>query len=114
MKEKILSAGLILAAFLILIAGCVQQSSDTEDEFCVKNGTNAKLSLKEAREIALKSECAKVGTLTNKSLCNNYTGTWWIDLEPFTEKKGCNPACVVDIKNRTAEVNWRCTGLITQ
>jgi len=43
-------------------------------------------------------------------MCNNYTGTYWIDLD--IDKPGCNPACVVDTVTKTAEINWRCTGLI--
>jgi hypothetical protein len=42
--------------------------------------------------------------------CNIGTGTYWINLN--LEKEGCNPACVVDIVNKSAEINWRCTGLV--
>ena len=28
------------------------------------------------------------------------------------EKAGCNPACVINVETRTAEINWRCTGLL--
>lgn len=31
---------------------------------------------------------------------------------PELEKDGCNPACVVGEENKTAEVNWRCTGAL--
>ncbi len=43
-------------------------------------------------------------------VCNEGTGTYWIGLN--IEKEGCNPACVVNLETRTAEINWRCTGLI--
>ncbi|MFH0737475.1 MAG: hypothetical protein V1827_02165 [Candidatus Micrarchaeota archaeon] len=43
-------------------------------------------------------------------VCNEGTGTYWIDMS--LEKEGCSPACVVYLANRTAEINWRCTGLI--
>jgi hypothetical protein len=52
------------------------------------------------------------GSLKEEHFCNDYTGTWWIDFAPNEPKEGCNPACVVDIENKTAEINWRCTGLI--
>ena len=42
-------------------------------------------------------------------VCNEGTGTYWIDLN--LTKTGCNPACVVNVEDRTAEINWRCTGL---
>lgn len=44
-------------------------------------------------------------------MCNEYTGTWWIDLD--IEREGCNPACVINVETRQAEINWRCTGLIS-
>jgi len=43
-------------------------------------------------------------------VCNENTGTYWINLN--ITKEGCSPACVVNIETRTAEINWRCTGLI--
>ncbi len=59
-------------------------------------------------------ECSMAGILTDKYVYNENTKTWWIDLErmPELEKDGCNPACVVSEKTKSAEVNWRCTGLI--
>jgi len=41
--------------------------------------------------------------------CNEGTGTFWIQLN--LTKQGCNPACVINVANKTAEINWRCTGL---
>ena len=43
-------------------------------------------------------------------VCNSGTGTYWIDLDIV--QQGCAPACVINIANRTAEINYRCTGLI--
>ncbi|MBU4480338.1 hypothetical protein KKG48_02765 [Patescibacteria group bacterium] len=73
------------------------------------------LSQKDALGIAQKNkECSSVGVLTDKTNYNEITKTWWIDLErkPGLESDGCNPACVVNEETETAEVNWRCTGLI--
>ncbi|MGC9443853.1 MAG: hypothetical protein ACP5E9_02805 [Candidatus Methanospirareceae archaeon] len=70
------------------------------------------LTYDEARAIAENSTCMQEGTLTDTYFYNEYTRTWWIDLEPYEHKEGCNPACVVNITTKTAEVNWRCTGLI--
>lgn len=47
--------------------------------------------------------------LTENYYYNEFTETWWIDLD--IEKEGCNPACVVS-SDGTAEINWRCTGFI--
>jgi len=75
-----------------------------EDESC------GEMSLLEAAEIALESECVEEGNLTDEYFCNDYTGTWWIDLD--IEKPGCAPACVINVSSGEAEINWRCTGLI--
>ena len=79
------------------------------EEYCIKKGTGEKLSLTEAKQIAINSECGN--RLTDTYVCNEDTGTWWIDLD--IEKEGCNPACVVDVTTKTAEINWRCTGALS-
>ena len=63
----------------------------------------------EAREIAVDSECGKAGLLKENALYNDWTGTWWIDLD--AQKEGCNPACVVWVATKRAEINWRCMGV---
>ena len=78
------------------------------EEFCQKKGTDIKLSLSEAKDIALLSECGD--RLKDTYICNEITGTWWINLD--IEKAGCNPACVINVETKTAEINWRCTGLL--
>jgi hypothetical protein len=70
------------------------------------------LTLEEARAIAENSTCVQEGTLTDTYVYNEYTRTWWIDLDPFVTQEGCNPACVVYEDTRTADINWRCTGLL--
>ena len=79
-------------------------------EVCADAATGAKLSYEEAVQIAQNSECAQQGQLKPEHFCNENTGTWWIDLT--IEKPGCSPACVVDVNKGTAEINWRCTGLL--
>ncbi|MBU3956929.1 hypothetical protein KKI19_01425 [Patescibacteria group bacterium] len=81
-----------------------------QEEDCVKVGTKEEMSLLEAKEIALESECVEEGNLTDEYFCNDYTGTWWIDLD--IQKPGCAPACVINVSTGEAEINWRCTGLI--
>jgi uncharacterized protein len=66
------------------------------------------MSIDQAYHIAANSECAQVGQLVEPMVYNENTGTWWITLA--AEKPGCNPACVVNVETKTAEVNWRCTG----
>ena len=79
-----------------------------EEEFCQKQGIDKKLSLSEAKNIALQGQCGD--KLKDTYICNEITGTWWIDLD--IEKEGCSPACVINVETKMAEINWRCTGLI--
>jgi len=74
---------------------------------CV-NSDGDYMTIEEAESIAIKSECWD--NLKKNSFCNETTGTFWIDLS--IEKKWCNPACVINVKTKQAEINWRCTGLI--
>ncbi len=77
------------------------------EESCVEKETEEIMTLSDAKEIAKNSECGN--RLKENAVCNEFTGTWWLDLD--LEKEGCNPACVIDLKTREAEINWRCTGL---
>lgn len=72
--------------------------------------TGAKLSYQEALQIAQDSECLEQGQLKETHFCNENTGTWWIDLD--TDKPGCMLACVINVNDKTAEINWRCTGAL--
>lgn len=74
------------------------------EEYC-SDGKNV-LTLENARNIAI-AEC---GSIKDNYVCNENTGTYWIELD--MQKPGCNPACVINLETREAEINWRCTGLI--
>jgi hypothetical protein len=91
-------------------APTVMVTPTPDQKRCVKITTGEAMSLSEAEEIALESECVQEGRLTGESFCNDFTGTWWLDLE--IEKQGCAPACVINVATKKAEINWRCTGLI--
>lgn len=83
----------------------IGQAETTEAEV-----TTEKMTLEQAIAIAENSECVKQGNLTDETMYNDFTKTWWINLD--IEKQGCLPACVVSEETKTAEINWRCTGLI--
>lgn len=92
---------------------CKTDSGKTFTEPNCQAGTGtdvAILTIADAKEIAKESECGD--RLTNSYQCNESSGTWWIDLD--IEKEGCEPACVVDVKNRQAKINWRCTGFVPE
>lgn len=68
------------------------------------------LTMAGAQSIATSSTvCTDEGPIGTFETYNPNSGTWWFTLE--VERKDCGPACVVDDRTKTAEVNWRCTGL---
>ena len=103
MKKVLLILGLI-----VLVSGCIEPI--TIEGYCIDKESGKRLSLSEAKQIAINSECNEQGKLKDTQVCNEDTGTWWIDLD--IEKEGCNPACVIDIETKTAKINWRCTGVL--
>ena len=98
-----------VAAYELTVAAATPTPS-TGVRYCTDWKTGTRMSYEEAVEIAEESECVGQGQLKNTSSCNEFTGTWWIDLD--IEQPGCNPACVVRVTDKTAEINWRCTGVI--
>lgn len=65
---------------------------------------------KEAKTIA-ESSCIKGGEALGSGIYNPYSKTWWFNANLNSTHEGCNPACVVSETTKTAEINWRCTGL---
>lgn len=68
------------------------------------------LTEEEARVIAEKI-CVKGGEALSSGTYNQNTKTWWFDADLNAAYEGCHPACVVSEESKTAEINWRCTGL---
>ncbi len=81
-------------------------------EYCTDWKTGVRMSYQEAVKIAQDSECLEQGQLEETRSCNEFTGTWWLDLD--IDKPGCNPACVINVPDKTAEINWRCMGVIPE
>ncbi|MFH0927908.1 MAG: hypothetical protein V1821_00360 [bacterium] len=73
---------------------------------------NSALTEAAAKKIAEKT-CIKGSESLASGYYNDGTKTWWFDANLSSTKEGCNPACVVSEETKTAEINWRCTGLIT-
>lgn len=69
------------------------------------------LSEAQARTIA-EASCIKGGEALATGFYNSGTKTWWFDANLNSVRAGCNPACVVSEETKTAEINWRCTGLV--
>lgn len=92
--------GFIILGFFSLIFGISQESQPLPST----------MTESEARQIA-ESVCIKGGEAIAPGYYNEMTKTWWFDANLNMTKPGCNPACVVDETTKTAEINWRCTGL---
>lgn len=69
------------------------------------------MSESEARTIA-QASCIKGGEALSAGAYNENSKTWWFDANLNAAKPGCNPACVVSVETKTAEINWRCTGAL--
>ena len=74
------------------------------------DGRTSSLTEAEARAIA-ETSCIKDNETLFEGSYNEITKTWWFDANLDRTPDGCNPACVVDEETKTAEINWRCTGL---
>lgn len=70
-----------------------------------------RLTENEARQIAEQS-CIKGEETLFTGSYNPHSRTWWFDASLNAVQAGCNPACVVSEATKTAEINWRCTGLV--
>ncbi len=71
----------------------------------------ALMTIDEALKIASNS-CVKGNEILEDGYYNEMSKTWWFDANLNNTPKGCSPACVVSEETKTAEINWRCTGLI--
>lgn len=137
-KTKIIAIAVIIAAMAVVAAWYVDEankknaynegreladesrmakpsvSSDPEQPVNPKQPSELPpphLSEEVAKKIA-ESGCIKGGEALGPGTYNENTYTWWFDANLNTVKEGCSPACVVDEKTKTVEINWRCTGVV--
>lgn len=98
--------------------GCINVSltenpRENQIEKC-QSQSDKTMGLDEALLIAEKQCTEGILDIQKEYYCNDFTGTWWIAFTPNDPKEGCNPACVVNVETKTAEINWRCTGLMEE
>ena len=103
MKKKDWLCILIVVIVLIVLVGFILINYKMPSDI-------SSLSEAEARAIAEKS-CIKGGEALDSGIYNENSKTWWFDANLNATHEGCNPACVVNEETKTAEINWRCTGL---
>ena len=106
MKKIIVVIGVVVACFVFL----KYSKNKTQLPESITNLEPEKMSEERARSIAETGECAIEGLMKDMAFYNENSKTWWIDMD--AEKPGCNPACVIS-EDETSEINWRCTGLIS-
>jgi len=70
------------------------------------------ITYEEAKSVA-EQDCIKAGESLGEGSYNESSRTWWFDANLNEAKEGCNPACVVS-EDKGVEINWRCTGLVTE
>jgi len=128
------AAGSILLLCLVVLGACFPEAPETtdlppvptrettqatatvaiplgaEEELCQDSVSGASMSYAEAIAVAQASGCTSEGQITEDRDCNSFTGTWWLGLDII--QPGCTPACVVNVSNKTAEINYRCTGAL--
>ena len=107
-SSKLIILLLTLPVFFIGYHVCTSSPSDSEEE--KRTQTIGTLTELEARTIA-EQTCIKGGGAVSNPSYNSVTKTWWYDANLNATREGCNPACVVSEISKTAEINWRCTGL---
>jgi len=101
---------IIIIVFAIVVLGVVGFMI-YKNNAAQNNIVGSALSEMQARVIAEKS-CIKGGESLAPGYYNENSKTWWFDANLNATQPGCNPACVVSEETKTAEINWRCTGLI--
>jgi hypothetical protein len=104
MNKKIIFTILLVAAIGLVIFLIF------DNDRTVQNANNPVMTEAEARVIA-EQNCIKGGDALSAGTFNDISKTWWFDANLNASRPGCNPACVVSAVAKTAEINWRCTGL---
>jgi hypothetical protein len=76
-----------------------------EIETC-KATTGESMNIFEAQRIFDASACSREGSAKEIHVCDEANGTWAIGI--LTYAKDCDPACIIDVKTKTAKIDWRC------
>ncbi|HRY52685.1 MAG TPA: hypothetical protein P5089_02425 [Candidatus Portnoybacteria bacterium] len=108
----IIIAVVAIALYFILKQPAMAPEGPEEGIAATESSQPGMMTVNEALAVAQASDCLKEGRTINETgeiFYNDNSKTWWFDLK--ADKAGCSPACVVS-ENKTAEINWRCTGAI--
>lgn len=111
MKNKLMIVSLGIIS--LTLAGCTYNSqvpTPANTAPAINVNTTA-MTEAQAKAIA-EQTCIKGGESLSAGYYNENSKTWWFDANLNATKEGCNPACVVSEETKTAEINWRCTGLV--
>jgi len=103
---------LLMFYYIHLVYSYLWGVSQASKERAAKNSIVG-LTYQEAEQIA-EATCIKGAESLTEGIYNVGTRTWWFDANLNATRAGCNPACVVSEETKTAEINWRCTGLLNE
>ena len=101
---------LLLSLVALILSGCNSETLETNVDQ-TPDAVTDHMAESQARQIA-ETSCIKGGEALGEGYYNEITKTWWFDANLNATQPGCSPACVVSEETQTAEINWRCTGLI--
>lgn len=104
----IIFGSVLVLIIIVAVVGLVRFNGANVDD----NVPASILTEAQARSIA-ETSCVKGGEVLSAGMYNEGTKTWWFDANLNATRPGCSPACVVDETTNSAEINWRCTGLIS-
>jgi hypothetical protein len=94
-------------------SGLPEHDDTLETPVLFEENSNNESALSESEALAIaEKSCIKGGESLALGYYNENSKTWWFDANLNMIKEGCNPACAVSEKTKTAEVNWRCTGAL--
>jgi hypothetical protein len=82
-----------------------------EIELCAAP-TGESLNIYDAQRVFDMSQCSREGSAKDTHYCDTKAGAWVIDIQTY--RKGCNPACIIDVKTKTGKVDWRCAATTPQ
>jgi len=104
---------LVLVALSVFLSGCLKSNQAkpesnliiADEKFCITK-TTSNASSDEAYELAMASECAKIGTIKEDCDCDSSTYICTFTIE--TDNVNCNQTCLVDLKTKAVTIDESC------
>jgi hypothetical protein len=111
-RQKFKIFTMVILGIVVLASFLAWWYFETQKKSSEKNTINQPALSEQTARIIAEQSCVKGGEALSVGVYNENSQTWWFDANLNAAREGCNPACVVSESTKTAEINWRCTGLI--